>query len=114
MIRGVRSLIRFTSRAKTNADYIKESSEFLDVSTFRKKILWRSGHLGMRELDKIVGDWAEKHVESMSVEHCQQFEEEVLSLESVDLYEFLTDKAQFPELERRKVLGLVKKGEPIS
>ena len=49
------------------------------------------------EVDLILGSWANKNVAGLNEEELQQFEE-VLKLETVDVYNMITGKQEIPEV----------------
>ncbi len=71
-----------------------------DVQDFRKQLAFRSRNLGMKELDLLVGKWAQTHLGALGREELQRFEQQVLSLETPDLYQLLTSpRSDFDALE---------------
>lgn len=49
-------------------------------------IAHRCKNLGMKELDLILGAWAEQHTPKMTRDQLVKFEKQVLDFETVDLY----------------------------
>lgn len=45
-----------------------------DLEIRRRRALWRANHRGTKELDLLVGGYAEKHLDSMSEPELTQFE----------------------------------------
>ena len=56
-----------------------------DLELLRKRLLYQSQHRGMREMDLLVGHFAERHISSMNEEELKQFES-LLALSDDDLY----------------------------
>lgn len=56
-----------------------------DLEIFKKRLLYLSQHRGLRELDYLLGKFAQNHIESMDYETLKQFEG-VLSSSDQDLY----------------------------
>jgi succinate dehydrogenase flavin-adding protein (antitoxin of CptAB toxin-antitoxin module) len=74
-----------------------------DIQTFRKQLIFRSKNLGMKELDLLIGKWAESNVQSLKEDELLRFESEVLHLETPDLYKMLTGtRRDFDELDYPK------------
>ena len=51
-------------------------------------LMWRSLNLGMKELDIVLGRFSFKYIPNMSEEDCIRYEEQVLDVETPDLYSF--------------------------
>lgn len=49
----------------------------------------RCTNLGMKELDIILGKWSQQYVPILSYEQLNQFEAEILDLDTIDLYNLL-------------------------
>lgn len=62
-----------------------------DLKTYQKKLIYRSGMLGMKELDLACGKWAKRHMFDLSREECERYEREILSMESPDLFFLLLE-----------------------
>lgn len=66
----------------------------LEIDHLRKRLLYQSQHRGMREIDLLLGTFAERALPSMSLEELQAFEER-LALSDQDLYEWLCEQPAF-------------------
>ena len=62
-----------------------------EVEAFRRQTLFRWKHLGIKELEIIIGDWVEMNIDKMSFEDLEQFEEEVIQVENPVLFQYLCD-----------------------
>ena len=63
----------------------------------RKRLLHQSARRGMRELDLLLGSWAEKHLPSLSEAELRSYEQ-ILGLGEPVLWHFLREpSAQAPE-----------------
>mmetsp|Transcript_11819 Transcript_11819/g.13420 ORF Transcript_11819/g.13420 Transcript_11819/m.13420 type:complete len:111 (-) Transcript_11819:126-458(-) len=60
-----------------------------DLDGFRKQTLYRCRHLGMKELEIIIGDWVEMNLDKMDYKDLDQFEEEVIQVENPVLFSYL-------------------------
>ena len=56
-----------------------------NINSLRKQLLYRSRNLGMRELDLLIGTWAEHHIYNLSEPQLQEFHSQVLKHETPDL-----------------------------
>ncbi len=70
------------------------SSEGLDPR--RRKILFRAWHRGMREMDLIMGRFADAHIGTLSEADLDEFERLIEVLDR-DLLSWVTGEAQVPE-----------------
>lgn len=61
-----------------------------------KKIAFRAAHRGMREMDLLLGTFAERHLRSMSPEELDIFES-LLNLPDPDLYAWITGVVEVPD-----------------
>ena len=74
------------------------------MEIYLKKLLFKASHRGTKEMDIILGSFAEKNLETMSEENLKLFEE-ILEIPDPDLYKWFTsDDISIPE----RFLNLVK------
>lgn len=66
------------------------------TATRRKRLIFRSWHRGIREMDLIMGRFADTHVQGMSVAELDTLEA-VLEIPDQVLYDMLVRKADAPE-----------------
>ena len=59
-----------------------------DIENIRKKILFRSWHRGTKEMDLILGEFANNNVSDMDLEDLNKFQE-FLNLSDPDLYKWI-------------------------
>lgn len=69
------------------------SSEGLDVR--RRKILFRAWHRGLREVDLILGRFADSHIEQLSEADLTEFEA-LMDVPDGELLVWLTGEAEVP------------------
>ncbi len=62
----------------------------------RKRLLYRSKQRGWLEVDLLMGGWADAHLASLNAVELAQYER-VLGSETLDLYNYVTGKAETPE-----------------
>ncbi len=62
----------------------------------RKKLLYRSLHRGCKETDLIFGSFAQKNIESMSLEELHQFDE-ILSQTDSDIVSWVMKRSNPPQ-----------------
>ena len=56
-----------------------------NVASLRKQLLYRSKMMGMRELDLLIGAWAEHNIQNLTEPQLQEFYSQVLKHETPDL-----------------------------
>lgn len=61
----------------------------------RKRLIFRSWHRGTREMDLIMGGFADKHVPDFTDDELE-FYEEVLQNPDPDLYDWITGRVDVP------------------
>lgn len=66
-----------------------------DLDKKRKQLIFRAGHRGTKEMDLLLGSFANAHVPTLSEEEILQFEE-LLTLSDPDLYNWITGKEETP------------------
>ncbi|PLX39537.1 MAG: succinate dehydrogenase assembly factor 2 [Hyphomicrobiales bacterium] len=73
---------------------LEGTSAGLDVR--RKRNLYRAWHRGMREMDLLMGPFAEARLGDMSEEELDQFEA-LLDIPDQDLFSYITGTKEMPE-----------------
>jgi antitoxin CptB len=80
-----------------------------DLTPRRKRALWRASHRGIKEMDLLVGGYAARHLDTMSVSDINVFEE-ILEIPDQDLLRWATKLDPVPADQDspllRRVLGL--------
>jgi antitoxin CptB len=72
---------------------IGRSSEGLDVR--RRKLLFRAWHRGLREVDLILGRFADNHIERLDEADLSEFEN-LMNVPDGELLAWLTGEAEVP------------------
>ena len=67
-----------------------------DVKLLRKRLLYQSQHRGMREMDLLLGQFAEKHIPFMDKRELKQFET-LLACPDQTLHDWLFGKILPPK-----------------
>lgn len=62
----------------------------------RKKLIFRSWHRGTREMDLIMGRFAENHIPEMEKKDLADYEE-LLSCPDPDIYNWVSGREEIPE-----------------
>ncbi len=69
----------------------------------RKKLSFRAWRRGFRELDLLMGSFADKHLEGMTETEVDEFER-LLDVADWEIYAWLTHTAEIPEDQKGPVL----------
>jgi antitoxin CptB len=88
----------------------------MDDQTLRKRLLFRSWHRGSRELDLILGGFAEHHLAALDRDQLDRYGR-LLENNDPDIYDWLTGCAPWPDgigkdLWRLLTASLAKDGNP--
>lgn len=73
----------------------------------KKRLLYRSAHRGCKETDILLGNFAISELDSMSDLELKTYEK-LLEVDDVDIYNWLTEKAQIPAEYDNSVLNKIK------
>lgn len=74
----------------------------------RKRLRFRSWHRGTREMDLILGRFADAHVDAMSPDQLDRYAA-LLENSDPDIYDWLTDRAEPPPAADSDVLRLLRR-----
>lgn len=66
-----------------------------DIETERKRLIFRSWHRGTREMDLLLGSFADRHLPEFSETQLSQYDE-ILQHSDPDLYNWLTGQEPVP------------------
>ena len=66
-----------------------------DLETIRKRLLWRATHRGIKEMDILVGGYAQRHLQTMSEVELSEFEV-LLEIPDQDLLSWATRQEEVP------------------
>lgn len=73
---------------------MSRTSEGLDAR--RKRLMFRAWHRGTKELDILLGSFADKHVGAMNEDELTAFER-LLEVPEPDLYDWIAGRAPLPD-----------------
>ena len=59
----------------------------LNIDQLKKKIIYRSNYRGTKEMDKLLGAFTKKHIETLSINELKDLEE-LLDIDDTNLYNF--------------------------
>lgn len=75
----------------------------MEIEKLRKKLIFRSWHRGTREMDIIMGRFAEAHVPGFGEGELQLYEA-LMSENDPDLYNWITAREAIPDRCRNAVM----------
>ncbi len=78
-----------------------------DLSTFQKKLLYKSTHRGSKEMDLILGKFAHKYLSLFNDDELVMLEA-ILEMDDNDIYQYALNKKQIPESLNNRVFTLLK------
>lgn len=76
------------------------------IETKRKRLLFRSDHRGTKEMDLFLGSFAKKHLSAFDETQLALYEE-LLNLPDLDIYNWITGRADVPANQRNPVIELL-------
>ena len=82
-------------------------NEQLTLEQRRKRLVWQSWHRGMREMDLLLGSFADSNLDSFSVDQLDVFEA-LLRESDPDLYSWMTNKLPPPDDLNHEIMGMLK------
>jgi len=77
-----------------------------NLKTFKKRLLYQSQHRGMREMDLILGKFAEIHLANMNEEDCQNFEA-LLAFPDQELYGWFFENDPIPQEIPLRIIKMI-------
>ena len=80
-------------------------SENETIENKRKRLIFRSWHRGTREMDIIMGRFADSYISEFSDSQLNQYDS-ILSLSDPDLYNWYTQKEELPANLRSEVMDI--------
>ena len=66
-----------------------------NLRNWRKRLIYRSWHRGTREMDLLLGSFADRHVQDFSGTELDLYEE-MLNISDPDLYNWISGQEQVP------------------
>ena len=85
---------------------ISQGARWMDPNTCKRRLRFRSHNYGTRELDLLLGQFADKYLDSFDLD-CLQAYESLLEKPLPDLFAWITGAAPLPDSEINPVLPLL-------
>jgi antitoxin CptB len=83
-----------------------------DLAIRIKRLKYRSWHRGTKELDLVIGNFADKNLEKMTTAEIDQFEA-IIEEDEFDIYNWLTRKDPIPVEHQNAVMDRLLKFELV-
>ena len=77
-----------------------------DNDVRRKRLLFRSWHRGTRELDLLLGGFAERYLSTFSNNQLEVYEQ-LLEFSDLDIYRWITEVKSVPVVAQSEILTLL-------
>jgi len=85
-----------SSSTTANGETNESTKEQRELQVRKKRLVYRSKQRGWLEVDLLLGTWASENVPSLTVDELDEFERFV-NMETIDIYNVLTLRADVPE-----------------
>ena len=72
----------------------------------RRKLIFRSGHRGTKEMDLILGNFSLDHVPNFTLEEIEMFEQ-LLTENDPDLYNWIMGREDVPEASQSPIMDML-------
>lgn len=82
------------------------SSQVESVENRRKRLKFRSWHRGTREMDLLLGSFADRHLPDFNTVQLNEFEQ-ILEISDPDLYNWVSGKEIPPDEAKSGVMSLL-------
>ncbi|WFW29738.1 MAG: succinate dehydrogenase assembly factor 2 [Wolbachia endosymbiont of Menacanthus eurysternus] len=77
-----------------------------DISSLRRKLVYRSWHRGCREMDLFLGHFAVKYLDRFSLDELIEYEK-IINLDDYELYCYIFFRVDLPFNLDIKMMGLI-------
>lgn len=77
-----------------------------NTEKLRKQLIFRSWHRGTKEMDLLLGTFADQHLSSFSYEQLKDYEQ-ILSVSDPDLYNWITQREEVPANLINSVMNMI-------
>lgn len=72
----------------------------------RKRLLFRTAHMGMKETDALLGRFAKEHVADLDEKQLDQFES-LMTQADADLFDWIIERRPAPDAFQSDVLTMI-------
>ena len=76
------------------------------IDILKKRLLYQSQHRGIREMDLVLGGFAQQFLQTLNEEELVQFED-LLAFPDQDLYSWFFEGAEIPDTVSRKLIEMI-------
>ena len=79
-----------------------------DIKILKKRLIYRSQYRGTKEMDKLIGSFVKKHINSFSDDELEELEK-FLNIDDDTLYKFFNDQTNDISIVDSGMLDLFKR-----
>ena len=79
----------------------------LSIDQLKKKIIYRSNYRGTKEMDKLLGAFTKKYIDTFSVKELKDLEE-LLDIDDTNLYNFYNGLGYYIKINDKYIYTLFK------
>lgn len=84
-----------------------------DLDARRRRALFRAWHRGMREMDLVLGRFADEEIGTLNEEELRQFEE-LLEVPDTEFFKWVTEEVQAPKDHETPLLKRIRLASPAA
>ena len=77
-----------------------------DLETYKKKIIYKASHRGSKEMDILLGNFINKHIELFNENELHHFDL-LLDCDDDDIYQWILGKKDIPSRYQNRVFSLL-------
>lgn len=85
---------------------VESNAQAETLENWRKRLIFRAWHRGTREMDLLVGSFADRNVPGFGAAELQAFEE-ILTENDPDVYDWITGQKPVPSEHQTPVMDLL-------
>ena len=79
----------------------------LSIDQLKKKIIYRSNYRGTKEMDKLLGSFTKKYIDTLSIKELKDLEE-LLDIDDTNLYNFYNGLGSDIKINDKYIYSLFK------
>tara|TARA_B110000285_G_C14685552_1_gene406678 strand:+ start:169 stop:561 length:393 start_codon:yes stop_codon:yes gene_type:complete len=80
-----------------------------DLEAYKRQVMYRSSHIGTKELEIILSDWLKINQDSLSYKDVEEYDHQILSVENPSLQRYLINgEGVLPEHDNKYMRILLK------
>lgn len=84
---------RFISNDHSNPNFNIDTNKEIA----KKQLYWRIRNIGQREIELLILNWYEKHIDNLSIKELNDFNNEVINMNNLDMNRFFVKLESVPD-----------------